>query len=471
MLPLPVGSYKLPAPAASCRRLLNCFAQVAPPEKFRGDPAMLVRSPGIKDFADTGATEVRGFAKVGDRVFACAGNSHFEVFDDGTVDQLPGTAITGTGPVRMSANTVAVVTTPGNGEGFSTDGATTVQITDPDFVAGGGGADACYLDGYLVFRRPGTPSFINSGIEDLTFNGLDIGSVNGATGNLVGLIANNRELILAKGTCTESWYNAANEVGTPFARSPDGFRSQGCAAGLSLCQQDNAPLMLANDKTFRRLGAVWDKVSQPGIDSVLQRLTVISDCLALPYTLEGHLFVAFTFPNAGRTLVLDLSTGEWHERESLVGTASVGSWRVQAICEAFGKVLVGDRLSGKIGVLDPDTFEEWGEPQVMQWTYSPVYAAGSAASHRRLEIGITGGQGTATGQGQNPQGTLFIADDGGNVFRAHPTVELGAMGEYETRVVYDNLGESRNRVYRFQLSDPVRMFTLDTQLDVEGARR
>jgi hypothetical protein len=44
------------------------------------------------------------------------------------------------------------------------------------------------------------------------------------------------------------------------------------------------------------------------------------------------------------------------------------------------------------------------------------------------------------------------------------------MGDYTKRLAWDGLGESRNRVYRCQMSDPVRMFALDTQLDVEGAR-
>jgi hypothetical protein len=384
---------------------------------------------------------------------------------------MTGVAISGAGPVRVAANGTDLVIAPGNGQAFSCDGTTVVQITDPDFLAGGGGADPVYLDGYINFRRPGTRSFFNSGIEDLTFNALDIGSANGTTGDLVGQIVNNRELVLVKERSTELWYNAANAIGTPFSRSPDGFKELGCAAAASLCVQDNAPVMLAGDGTFVRLQGVWNRISQHGIESVLQRLAVRSDCLALPYTQEGHKFVAFNFASDGRTLVVDFSTGEWHERESMTAAGvSLGAWRVQAIIEAYGKTIVGDRVSGQIGILDPDTHEEFGDPQVMSWTYAPVYAAGLRASHRRIEFGFTAGQGTATGQGENPLFTMFVSDDGGNTFRARPTKELGRLGDYQKTLAYDNCGESKNRVYRGQLSDPVRMFVLDTQLDVEGAR-
>lgn len=469
--PLPLGSYQLAAPAAGCRRVVNAYVQQAAPEQPRGDPAVLIRAPGIASFAETDEPEVRGFGMLGGFVYAVAGQVVYRIDPDGSETAMTGDLITGNGPVRVTANATRLVVMPGNGDGFECDGATVEQILDADFTTSGGGADGVYLDGFIAARRPGTRSFINSGVENLTFNGLDIASANGTPGNIVGLIVNNRELVIAKEFSTELWYNAANLTGSPFSRSPDGFKELGCAASRSLCAHDNSPLMLANDKTFRRLQGVWQRISQYGIESIVEAMTTRSDCLALPYSQLGHLFVAFTFPFHGRTLVVDLSTGEWHERESMAANgASYGSWRVQAIIDAYGKTLVGDRVSGKIGYLDANTYEEWDDPQVMSWTYSPVYAAGLRASHRRIELGFTGGQGTATGQGVDPKLTLFVSDDGGNTFRARSTKELGRMGEYQTVLAWDNLGESKNRVYRAQMSDPVRMFTLDTQLEVEGAR-
>lgn len=470
-IPLPLGSYRLAAPAASCRQLVNCYAEAAPADAPRGQPAILVRAPGIAALADTGESEVRGFTKLGETLFACAGDAIYSVSSGGTATALTGTAISGNGPVRMTNNGTDIVVAPGNGDAFSSDGSTVAQITDPDFIADGGGADPSVIDSYTVFRRPGAATFINSGLGDLTFAGLDIATAEGAPGNLVGLLPNNRELVMVKEDSSELWYNAGNATGSPFSRSPDGFKELGCAAGRSLCAQDNSAFMLATDRTVRRLSSVWQRVSQHGVESVIQAMGVVSDCIALPYSQTGHFFIAFTFPSAGRTFVLDLTTGEWHERESQVGSASVGSWRVQAITQAYGKQIVGDRLSGKIGYLDPDTRTEWGETQVMTWTYQPVYAEAMKASHRRLEIGLTAGQGLASGQGEDPLLTLYVSDDGGNTFRARPTRSIGAMGQYRKRVVYWNLGESSQRVYRCRVSDPVRLFTLDTQLDADGVRR
>lgn len=469
-LPLPLGSYRLAAPAAGVRRLVNCYVQQAPPEQPRGDPAILCRAPGIITLADTGKTEVRGFGKFKGVVYAIAGDSLYSVSPTGVLVLVPGVPITGFGPCRVTASTVALWITPGDGKVFNSDGVTVVQNTDADLLALGGNF-ATYLDGYAVLINPGKPSFINSGIEDQTFDPLDIAQANGAPGNLVGLNVNNRELVMVKETSTELWYNAANSVGSPFSRSPDGFKELGCAAGNSLSNADNAPVMLANDKTFVRLSGVWQRISQHGIETVVESLAVRSDCLALPYTQLGHKFCAFTFASGARTLVVDFTTGEWHERESInAAGVSLGAWRPQAIIDAYGMTLVGDRVSGKIGVLDSNTYEEFGDPQVVSWTYQPVYAAGLRASHRSLRLGFTGGQGTATGQGQNPRLTLFISDDGGNTEFARAPEDLGPMGDYTRDIDWWDLGESKNRVYRCQMSDPVRIFTLDTQLDVEGAR-
>lgn len=430
----------------------------------------LVRAPGIRTFTDTGEPEVRGAIVMGSMLFAVAGASLYSISSGGVATELTGDAITGNGPVRIATNGTDIVITPGNGDGFSSDGSTVTQITDGTFIDADGGADPAFLDGYLVFRRRGTAEFFNTGLNDVTFNALDVATAEGAPDKLVGIIVNNRELILPGETSTERWYNAGNSPGSPFSRSPQGFYEIGCAASASLANQDNAVVMLANDKTIRRLGSVWERISHHGIESILQRMSQISDCIALPYTQEGHHFVAFTFGNAGRTLVIDLNTGEWHERESRINTVSIGRWRPSCVTQAYGLQIVGDSQSGKLGILDPDTHEEWGEPQVVSWTYQPVYADRLRASHRHLEIGVASGQGLSSGQGQDPLLTLHVSDDGGNTWRARPTRSLGRLGEYRKRVQYWNLGESRERVYRCEVSDPIRLFVLDTLLGVEGGR-
>jgi hypothetical protein len=324
-----------------------------------------------------------------------------------------------------------------------------------------------YLDGYFVFLRPGTRQVFNSGINAVTLDALDVFSAEATSGALLGLLVDGAEIILTKDTAVEVWYDAANDTGSPFSRSPDGRIKLGTAAGESLCQQDNSSFWLGNDKTFRRLQSTTPtKISNFGIDSQIERLATIADCFGFDYSLDGHLYVCWTFPSVGRTFCYDCATEEWHER----GSYGLGRWRANCTVNAYGMQLVGDSLSGKIGVLDPDVFTEWGQTQVCEWDYQLVAAQGNRLSHRRFELGINTGDGTLTGQGSAPVATLMISDDGGRTYRIKPTRSLGAMGQYTKRVHWENLGTARQRGYRIQVSDPVPLFAVDTQLETEGRR-
>jgi hypothetical protein len=468
---LPVGSYRNTTPAASARQLVNCYSQRTAPEQPKGQTITLERPPGILAFADTTETECRGYTFMGNILYVCAGTSLYSLTSAGTLTELTGDAITGTGLVRMANNgTSIVIVVPDSEIGFSSNGSTVSAIADATFT-GWGAIDVAYTEGYFVFVRPDTAQIFNPDVDSLTFNALKITTANGAPDNLLAISVNRGELMLAGTQSFERWYDAGLTPGSPFSRSPNGLHGIGCAAGKSLTtNSEDVTFMLAADKTFRQFSGSWAPISHAGIDGILQGMSTVSDCYAMPYSHGGHQFIAWTLPNGGRTLVYDMNTQEWHERESRIATVSIGRWRPAFIAQAWGKQIVGDSQSGKIGVLDANTFEEWGEPQRMEWTYPNVYAPGRGVAHRRLEIGMAAGQGTATGQGQNPLLTLYVSDDGGNTFRARPTREIGRMGEYRRRIQYSNCGMSADRVYRCAVSDPARTVVLDTNLDADGAR-
>lgn len=462
--PLPIASYRLPSPAASSSLLVNCYAEPAPKDSPKGR-VILRRSPGIREWcAVPGSVSARGAIVMADVLYALIGTTVYSIDQNGVETALTG-SVPGSERVRMATNgTTFVIVRPTDNSGYSSDGSTVTQIVDGTFT-GWGAADVDFLDGFYVFLRPNSNQVFNSGLNAVTFNALDFTSFDAAPGNLNGMIVDNREIIGTKGKSAELWYNAARSPGSPFARSPQGFREIGSAAAYSLGKQDNSVLWLANDKTFRRLNQSSEKVSQPGIESVLQRLSRLHDCFAVPYTLEGHPQIAWTFPFANRTVVYDCSTDQWHDRESL----GLGRWRANFVIEAYGYQLVGDSQSGKIGILDPDTHEEWGDPQRVEWTYQPVYGENVLVSHRHFELVLNVGNGVTTGQGQNPLATLKISDDGGNVFRALPTRSLGEIGKYKTRTQWWRLGSSRQRVYRVEITDPVPLYIADTQLLADGA--
>ena len=98
---------------------------------------------------------------------------------------------------------------------------------------------------------------------------------------------------------------------------------------------------------------------------------------------------------------------------------------------------------------------------------SPLDAAGKPASiARRPRIVADVGVGLLYGQGSDPRLTLELSNDGGVTWTALPTETLGAQGEYGTRVIWNRLGMSPDRVYRCSISDPVPLSVHDTVLEL-----
>jgi hypothetical protein len=464
--PLPISSYELPVVTASSQRLMNCYASPAP--QGGKSAVVLSRAPGIETFSvisSAAGVTVRGLHVMDGVLYALVGATLYAVDENGVATSV-GT-VPGDERVRMDTNgTDLVIVRPTVHTAYACDGAATAQITDGVFL-GFTASDVTYLDGYLVFLVPASQQFFSSGLNALTFDALDTASAEASHDNLVAIFADHQEIVMAGTVTTELWYDAANEVGSPFSRSTSAVITCGLAAAAGIGAQDNSVFWLANDRTIRRLaGNAPQKVSTLGIDSSLRRMASVEDCFCLTYAQDGHMFVAFTFPTDERTLVYDATTSLWHERES----TGYGPWRPSWIVECYGKQIVGDAFSGKLGILDSDSLAEFGEAQRMQWTYNSVYSENRNAIHRRFEMVCNTGYGTLSGQGENPLATLEVSDDGGETFRTFPTKSLGRRGEYRTRVVWTSLGAARQRVYRISISDPVPVLTLATVIEVEGMR-
>jgi hypothetical protein len=250
-------------------------------------------------------------------------------------------------------------------------------------------------------------------------------------------------------------------------RSSNGFIELGVLAGPTLQKADNGVFWLASDKTVRRLEGVTPvRVSTYAIEQILEDAQDVSDAFAFTYTHQGHVFYALTLPSAARTLVYDIGTNEWHERESY----GVSRWAANAACECYGRVFVGHYADGRVGELNALTYAEWDDVQRMSWIYGSAFDDGARLFHSELEIDVETGVGLSQGQGSDPRATLYYANDGGQVFSAMPTRSLGAQGARRQRVRWNRLGMARDRVYRVDISDPVRVTVHGTRLEVERGR-
>lgn len=466
---LPVHSYQLRSAPASGSRLVNCFAEALPPGAKT--PVALIRAPGIGEdtfIQATGTGPIRamhyalGFLWIvsGGTLTGIAPGPQFSTFN---------TSIgSNSGPVDIDSNDTSVVVVNNGAAYYTTPPFSAVtQITDLDFP---GATDVEFLDNFLLFVEPNSGRFFCADLGSASsFNALNFATAESAPDDLVGMKVDHRQILLFGEQTIEIWENIGS-AGFPFARSINGVLEIGCLNGRTVAKQDNSVFWLANDNTVRRLdGNTPARVSQHGIEQKLSNDVTIAEGKAFAYSQEGHFFYVLTFPEA--TLVYDVTTREWHERQSY----GYDYWLAGAHAQAFGLEFVGSSNSNRVGYLDPEKYSDAASwfggsttNQRMEWTYQPVYAEGRRAFHHSLEMILETGVGLTTGQGSDPEIMLDKSDDGGITWQSLPNKKIGKIGKYGTRVRWYGLGSAAQRVYRAAVSDPVKMVVTDTQLHITG---
>ena len=292
-------------------------------------------------------------------------------------------------------------------------------------------------------------------------------------GKLIGMKSNQSQIVLFGETWTEIW-DTTGGAGFPFRPVINGSIGVGCISGASVNEIDNKIFWVADDKTVRTLsGQSAAKISTPGVDQMLEDEGGIAGVRSDVYSLDGHNYYSLHLTDC--TLVYDITTGLWHERQS----AGFTPWKWQTATTKMDTYL-GSVRGGYAGILTPDVFTEIDDdtsvspafagtdPLPMQWTYMPVYSSGQRVFHDRLEITLNTGSGLVGGN--EPMVSLELSNDGGNTWEFVANRTIGAYGRRFQRVQWHSLGAAYERVYRATVTEPVPVTVTDTLLHAKGGR-
>ena len=483
---LPTGSYKQSDPRASGKQLINVFSEINPQTAMadtkqlppQAAPITLRRWAGIQEFATDNSTHnVRGIWEMLGVVYVVIGPTLYSMASNGHLTQL-GTGIGGMGLVRMCDNmAVLFILVPNSYQAWVyapdnfTNGTATSKFgpfTDSTFLTYGA-KDVWFVDSYFVFLAVNGRLFYNddgqsvSGFAPPTFTSGGVFPREFGTDLFVGMCVDHREVLIFGERTSEGYVNAGNPTFSPFASAPDSFMQIGCHpdAGLSIALQDQSVFWVANDRTVRRRnGQTPVRVSNSGIEAILEHAN-LKGCYAFSPSIAGHPLWVLTMPAEGRTIAYDALTTEWFEIESY----GLGYWRVQAYLNILGKQFVGDSQSSQLGYLDTKVFAEFGQPLVAQFVTQSVYKMHHRVVHRRLELVTTGGR--DPNYGGEPLITLYKSNNSGATYTPDPMRGLGKRGARQDRVIWFNLGISRDRNYKFLISDPTELFTVDITADIQ----
>ena len=419
---------------------------------------------------------VRGMRDMGGVTYTVIGNTLYSMNSGGVLTAL-GSGISGSGFVRMVDNTACLtILIPGSRMAYTyTTGYGLQPLNDPVFATYGA-IDCGFVDSYTVFLSLDGRVFYNddgqavSGQGPITFNTGAVFPREFGTDPFAGMSIDHRVVMMYGVRTSEGYTNAGNAVFSPFSSAPDTFMEIGMhpSASWSVAVQDQAPIWVANDLTVRRRdGQTPVRVSNSGIEAILEaEKNNLAGCYALTPTIGGHPLWVLTIPLASRTIVYDTLTTEWFELESLA--SNLGYWRPLCWYNAVGRQLVGDSLSSQIGYLDAATFTEFGQPMRAVLTTQSVYDAHNRAAHRRLELIVTAGGSTSLTSRANV--TLFKSNDSGITYSAASMRSLGVEGARKARAVWFNLGQARDRTYKFAISDPTETFFVDIQAELQPGR-
>jgi hypothetical protein len=477
-LPLTNGFYVSRSKPISAQQCSNMYVQAI---QSGMAPEALFGTPGLTQLTTTGGRKHanRGSRVMGGIPYFVQGGWLYSL--DRTVSgdiETFSTAllgnISGSGRVSMADNgTQLMILVPGGTGYIYTVAGGLVQITDADFDANGNPQYVVYIDGYFVCTTD-SKKFIVSALNDgMSWNALDFGSAEADPDDIVAPLVHRNQLFIGGSETIEAFQNIGG-TDFPFQRVQGFVMDSGIDAPLSIVNAHGTFYCIGGDVNETPQIMAFDgsrmvPISSDGIDLILQDLSPeeLGQVYGFSYSDEGARFVGWVLPDT--CLVYEKTTQKWHERKSQVTTIDgVGNsrWRVQSLVTAYNRVIVADYLDGRIGVLSPDTYTDYGTEILRDVATMPFSNNSKSISFPWIELTVESGVGNAAAP--DPKITMTRSLDG-KTWTAPRIRSLGRLGEYGHRVMWRRNGRAeRFEIFRFQMSDPVRPVFIKLEADVVG---
>ena len=366
--------------------------------------------------------------------------------------------ILGTERVIMAAglNQLAIVV-PGLYYYVFNDSTDTIsQITDSSFD--GPFDSVVHVDSTFFLSKTDTKKIIQTSVNDATTtDATQFGIAAAEPTKIVRLFEFNGEMWAAG---TEKLIPYRNIGGSGFVMQPvkGGILPFGLRSKHALVKIKRSFIFLSSGSALEPVvyissGGTPEPISTEPVDNTIQNQTdfVVDNIFFLRYSKNGEDFILMTFGEktfgycykasrlAGRKI--------WFERQSRIGEQD-RAWRVNSIVQAYNKIYVGDAVDGRIGILDDQQGEEYGNPIIRELTAAPFSNLGRAVRCSQIESVIDG-------SGSAGYVSLSYSDDGHN-FSTPMSLPLGDKGQYGLRTIWYRLGRfDFTRYFRFRTSSTV----------------
>lgn len=435
----------------------------------------LLGTPGISQVATSGILNQinRGAWKFQGKAYFVNGTGLYRLESDLTTLTSLGT-IAGTSRVSIADNgTQMLVLVPGStGYIFTTGPDNLATITDGDFYASGNPQNVVFMDGYFVFST-NSKRFITSTLNDGTsYLATDFGSAEANPDAIIAVFRHKSSLFVF-GTETCEVFSNTGGASFPFQRQQGFILSKGLSAADSICVAEDSFMFIGSGKgegpaIWALSGNTTVKVSTQAIDELLETElsnSLLSSVFCYAYSHDGSYFLCWSLSDT--TIVYEQQTKRWHERQSNI-LGVITAWRPNSLILAYGKLLVGDSIDGRIGESDIDIMTEYGEIVERTLSGRPFQNQGMPFTVPFIEITMESGVGNVNSV--DPKIRMDRSRDG-KIYTDERPRSVGKVGEYNRRIAWRQNGRaSRTEIFRFKYAENAKAVITKVEADVRPLR-
>lgn len=434
------------------------------------NPWAMVPCPGFAAFASVSQAPTRGGFYQDGRAFFVAGAAFYELFTDGTTT-LRGTVANDVLPVTIHANGDAgdQLWIASGGIGYVYD--LTANTLAVDGNAGTTVSMGSFLSARFLYLDATTGAFYASAQYDGTTWDPTMVAQSQSSDPWRALIVTPDGLIHLLGEFSGEVWADQGTFPFPFSKIQEASSPYGIVGPWAWALDTQLTWIAQNQQgsatAVRAQGYDPQRISTHALETSMQGYADLSDVSGFAYQEHGHSFTVFTFPDPDVTWCYDQASQFWHDRSYWdVTTASFMAYRPGWMIQAFGKILVGDRLTGGVYEMDSSFFTDVDGSAIRRVRTAPRFSVEQKrVTLHSLQVVMDVGQGLNTGQGIDPQLMMRMSKNGGQSFGTERWSSAGQIGSWGTRVFWTGMGQARNFVPQFVATDPVPYRIVDCLID------
>jgi hypothetical protein len=363
---------------------------------------------------------------------------------------------TSSGPMVYADNGTQILGVDGRSAyacDYSVGGFTQTDLAGSVANLPAGATSVCAIASRFVINDPSNKGrfWWSAPLDYTSWSGLDFATAESFPDPLEAVHAFRGELILFGSMTTEFWA----PVTDGFARTGGSGVDWGLVSQQTIAEVDGSLFFLGRNagsdaKVVALRGYQAQPVSTPEVERDINANFTgpVSACVIRK---SGATF--YVLRTAARTWAMNSATGEWSEwqtgDENFCGKFSFF---------AYGRQSVTDATTATVYEVDSEAYVDGDVSMVREVTSRHVFHDMERMTVWELRLDVE------TGASDGSEIMLQVSRDGGRTFGDELWESLGEIGQYLLPVTWKRLGRSRDFVFRFRVTDPVKVVIIGAAL-------